>query len=47
MLQIDYDIDDIIDYYEVKILSKKTVKSYEQILRLFAIYLKIAKLFSK
>lgn len=40
MLQIDYDIDDIIDYYEVKFLSKKTVKSYEQILRLFAIYLK-------
>ena len=26
MLQIDYDIDDFIDYYEVKRLSKKTIK---------------------
>lgn len=40
MLQIDYDIDDFIDYCEVKRLSKKTVKSYEQTLRLFAMYLK-------
>ena len=40
MLQIDYDIDDFIDYCEVKRLSKKTVKSYEQTLRLLAMYLK-------
>ena len=40
MLQIDYDIDDFIDYCEVKRLSKKTVKSYEQTLRLFVMYLK-------
>ena len=26
MLQIDYDIDDFIDYCEVKRLSKKTIK---------------------
>ncbi len=40
MLQIDYDIDDFIDYCDVKRLSKKTISSYEQTLRLFAIYLK-------
>lgn len=40
MLQIDYDIDDFIEYCEVKNLSKKTTKSYEQTLRLFAMYLK-------
>lgn len=40
MEQIDYDIDDFISYCEVKNLSKKTVASYEQTLRLFAIFLK-------
>lgn len=40
MEQIDYDIDDFIAYCEVKNLSKKTVASYEQALRLFAIFLK-------
>ena len=40
MEQIDYDIDDFITYCEVKNLSKKTISSYEQTLRLFAIYLK-------
>lgn len=40
MLQIDYDIDDFIDYCDVKRLSKKTITSYEQTLRLFAMYLK-------
>jgi len=40
MEQIDYDIDDFINYCEVKNLSKKTVSSYEQTLRLFAIFLK-------
>ncbi len=40
MLQIDYDIDDFIDYCDVKNLSKKTITSYEQTLRLFAMYLK-------
>lgn len=40
MEQIDYDIDDFINYCEVKNLSKKTVNSYEQTLRLFALYLK-------
>lgn len=40
MEQIDYDIDDFMNYCEVKNLSQKTVKSYEQTLRLFALYLK-------
>ena len=40
MEQIDYDIDDFINYCEVKNLSKKTISSYEQTLRLFALYLK-------
>ena len=40
MLQIDYDIDDLMTYCEVKNLSKKTLASYEQTLRLFAQYLK-------
>ncbi len=40
MEQIDYDIDDFMTYCEVKNLSKKTVSSYEQTLRLFAIFLK-------
>lgn len=40
MEQIDYDIDDFMNYCEVKNLSKKTIASYEQTLRLFALYLK-------
>lgn len=40
MLEIDYDIDDFIDYCDVKRLSKKTITIYEQTLRLFAMYLK-------
>ena len=40
MEQIDYDIDDFMTYCEVKNLSKKTLRSYEQTLRLFAIFLK-------
>lgn len=40
MEQIDYDIDDFMTYCEVKNLSKKTISSYEQTLRLFAIFLK-------
>ena len=40
MEQIDYDIDDFLNYCEVKNLSKKTINSYEQTLRLFAIFLK-------
>lgn len=40
MEQIDYDIDDFINYCEVKNLSKKTLSSYEQTLRLFAVFLK-------
>ena len=43
MFQIDYDIDDFITYCEVKNLSAKTIKSYEQTLRLFAMYLKNEK----
>ncbi len=40
MEQIDYDVDDFMTYCEVKNLSKKTLKSYDQTLRLFALYLK-------
>lgn len=40
MEQIDYDIDDFMNYCEVKNLSKKTINSYEQTLRLFALFLK-------
>lgn len=40
MEQIDYDIDDFMTYCEVKNLSKKTISSYEQTLRLFAMFLK-------
>lgn len=40
MEQIDYDIDDFMNYCEVKNLSKKTISSYEQTLRLFACYVK-------
>lgn len=40
MEQIDYDIDDFMTYWEVKNLSQKTLRSYEQTLRLFAQYLK-------
>ncbi len=40
MEQIDYDIDDFMNYCDVKNLSKKTLRSYDQTLRLFANYLK-------
>lgn len=40
MEQIDYDIDDFMNYCEVKNLAKKTIASYEQTLRLFVIFLK-------
>ena len=40
MEQIDYDIDEFMTYCEVKGLSQKTMKSYDQTLRLFALYLK-------
>lgn len=40
MEQIDYDIDDFMNYCDVKNLSKKTLRSYHQTLRLFANYLK-------
>ena len=40
MEQIDYDIDDFMTYCEVKNLSKKTISSYEQTLRLFTMFLK-------
>ena len=40
MEQIDYDIEDFMTYCEVKNLSQKTLRSYEQTLRLFAQYLK-------
>lgn len=40
MEQIDYDVDDFMNYCEVKSLAKKTIGSYEQTLRLFTQYLK-------
>ena len=40
MEQIDYDVDDFMNFCEVKNLAKKTLASYEQTLRLFAQYLK-------
>ena len=40
MEQIDYDIDDFMNYCDVKNLSKKTLRSYDQTLRFFANYLK-------
>ena len=40
MEQIDYDIDDFMNYCDVKNLYKKTLRSYDQTLRLFANYLK-------
>ncbi len=40
MEQIDYDIDDFMNYCDVKNLSKKTLRSYDLTLRLFANYLK-------
>ena len=38
--QIDYDVDEFIDYFTSKNLSTKTIGSYEQTLRLLAQYLK-------
>lgn len=40
MEQIDYDIDDFMNYCDVKNLSKKTLRSCDQTLRLFANYVK-------
>ena len=40
MEQIDYDVDEFIDYCTSKNLSTKTIGSYEQTLRLLAQYLK-------
>lgn len=40
MEQIDYDVDDFMNYCEVKNLSKKTLSSYEQTLKLLVLYLK-------
>lgn len=40
MEQIDYDVDDIMNYCKVKNLSKKTLSSYEQTLKLLVLYLK-------
>lgn len=40
MEQIDYDVDDFLCYCEAKNLSKKTLNSYEQTLRLLVQYLK-------
>lgn len=40
MEQIDYDVDEFIDYCTSKNLSTKTIRSYEQTLRLLAQYLK-------
>ncbi len=38
MEQIDYDVDDFIDYCASKNLSTKTIGSYEQTLRLLVQY---------
>lgn len=40
MEQIDYDVDEFMDYCTSKNLSTKTIASYEQTLRLLAQYLK-------
>lgn len=40
MEQIDYEVDEFIDYCTSKNLSTKTIGSYEQTLRLFIRYLK-------
>lgn len=40
MEQIDYDADDFMNYCEVKNLSRKTLSSYEQTLKLLVLYLK-------
>ena len=40
MEQIDYDIDDFINYCDYRNLSVKTIGSYEQTLRLFIRYFK-------
>lgn len=40
MEQIDYEVDEFIDYCTSKNLSTKTIGSYEQTLRLLAQYLK-------
>ncbi len=38
MEQIDYDIDDFMDYSTAKNLAEKTINSYEQTLRLLSHY---------
>ena len=43
MTKFDYEIDDFMCYCDSKKLSKKTKRSYEQTLRLFAKYLKEEK----
>lgn len=40
MEKIDYEVDDFMNYCDYKNLSKKSMKSYEQTLRLFIGYLK-------
>ena len=40
MEKIDYEVDDFMNYCDYKNLSKKSMKSYEQTLRLFIRYLK-------
>ncbi len=47
MEQIDYDVDDFMNYCEVKNLSKKTLSSYEQTLKLLVLYLKDVSVASK
>lgn len=43
MTKFDYEIDDFMSYCQSKGLSKKSMRSYEQTLRLFAKYLKEEK----
>ncbi len=40
MEKIDYEVDDFMNYCDYKGLSKKSMRSYEQTLRLFIRYLK-------
>lgn len=40
MEKIDYEVDDFMNYCDYKGLSPKSVRSYEQTLRLFIRYLK-------
>ena len=43
MTKMDYEIDDFMSYCQSKALSKKSMRSYEQTLRLFAKYLEEVK----